>query len=1024
MRSFVIVKAPKNAPAAMKYILFVIILCLPLLLSSQTIDSLSLSHEIDSLVQVSRTLSDKRNLVEALKVIEDAKSKAEVWFGKISAIYATCIHTQSRIYILMGKYAYAEPLGIEAKEIRAHLFGTENLDYAASLHNLGVLYYYKGDYSKSEELHLEAKKIRANVLSTEHQDYAMSLYNLALVYLAKGDYAHAELMFLDVKRIDEKTIGHDNSDYASLLNAYAYLNQLKGDYLNAELMFLESKEIRAKTLGKVHPLYSASLNNLAGLYLAKGDYSKAELLYLEAIDIFVKTVGKENAGYGSAMNNLGVLYDHEGDYGKAEPFLLEAKEVRAKVLGKEHLDYAGSLNGLAALYQNQGAYAKAEPFYLESKEIRAKVLGKEHPDYAATLTNLAILYKEMKEFTKAESLFLEAKEIRDKSLGKLHPDYLNSIHNIALFYQETNRIPEASTMFLEMNDLAIHLIRTSATYSSESQMLAYLFKFTTHFDEFQSFALDHPNPNLSRTCYDNALILNGYLLENTIRLSSAVENLDSLTRETFVRWQGCRRRLANEYAKPIAKRQYIEETEDEAENYEKILTRNLPAFDEARNAPHCQEVRNHLRDGEAAVEFIHFHYYNPDITDSIMYAALILLPNDSIPHFVPLFEEKQLLALIQKSVLSEELIIKDIYVNRPELSQLFWKPLEPLLHDIKTIYYTPSGLLHKINPAALLDETGNSISRAHQWVRMGSSRELLSDHLASSSFAFEKSQQILPGTNSATIYGGITYEMDSLAFIRANSLEIQNNTLTAKLQDGNFHNIIEEQNSGSRGSEDFAWPQLPQSGVEADKVATLLKNAGFYTELNKDFYASEENFKKIGMNGSSPRILHIATHGFVLPDSTKNIQKTKTVRESSYKATDDPLLHCGLILAGGNFYWKKKRPLSNHEDGVLVGYEVCNQNLRNTELAVLSACQTGLGDVIGSEGVYGLQRAFRIAGVKFLIVSLWHIPDEKTMELMQLFYQNWIDKKESLRDAFSKAQHTMQEKEGNPYLWAGFVLVE
>ncbi|MDO8366370.1 MAG: CHAT domain-containing protein, partial [Saprospiraceae bacterium] len=174
----------------------------------------------------------------------------------------------------------------------------------------------------------------------------------------------------------------------------------------------------------------------------------------------------------------------------------------------------------------------------------------------------------------------------------------------------------------------------------------------------------------------------------------------------------------------------------------------------------------------------------------------------------------------------------------------------------------------------------------------------------------------------------------------------------------------------------------------------------------------------------SPRILHLATHGFSYPDPKKNPTKGFGNTEPTYKLLDDPMLRSGLVLAGANYYCKNKRPLTNAEDGMLVAYEVRDLNLQNTELAVLSACQTGLGDVVGSEGVYGLQRAFRIAGAKFLIVSLWEVPDEQTQELMRLFYQNWLEKKESLRDAFNHAQQYLKEKEPNPYMWAGFVLVE
>lgn len=137
------------------------------------------------------------------------------------------------------------------------------------------------------------------------------------------------------------------------------------------------------------------------------------------------------------------------------------------------------------------------------------------------------------------------------------------------------------------------------------------------------------------------------------------------------------------------------------------------------------------------------------------------------------------------------------------------------------------------------------------------------------------------------------------------------------------------------------------------------------------------------------------------------------------------MIRSGLILAGANYAWKHGRPYKEGmEDGILTAYEISQMNLSNTELVVLSACETGLGDLQGNEGVFGLQRAFKIAGVKYLIMSLWSVPDKQTAQFMISFYKNWIEKKLSIPDAFRTTQKQMRSQGLDPYHWAGFILVE
>jgi CHAT domain-containing protein len=206
-----------------------------------------------------------------------------------------------------------------------------------------------------------------------------------------------------------------------------------------------------------------------------------------------------------------------------------------------------------------------------------------------------------------------------------------------------------------------------------------------------------------------------------------------------------------------------------------------------------------------------------------------------------------------------------------------------------------------------------------------------------------------------------------------------------------------------------------------------MQTSGIHTSLKKGYFATEESFKNIGANNNpSQRILHIATHGYFFDDPKST---TKTIgfdnqKEPVFKISEHPMLRSGLIMAGGNAAWQGKQTLEGREDGILTAYEISQMNLSNTELVVLSACETGLGEIQGNEGVYGLQRAFKIAGAKYLIMSLWQVPDKQTSLLMTTFYKKWMENKMTIPEAFHAAQKELRDIGLDPYQWAGFVLVE
>ncbi|HAD11569.1 MAG TPA: hypothetical protein DCF33_03930 [Saprospirales bacterium] len=385
---------------------------------------------------------------------------------------------------------------------------------------------------------------------------------------------------------------------------------------------------------------------------------------------------------------------------------------------------------------------------------------------------------------------------------------------------------------------------------------------------------------------------------------------------------------------------------------------------------------------------------------------------------MPLFEQIALDSLLQNNGERKADYVSSLYsiadrgiiATRKASRNMFelcWKPLEPALGDTKTIYFSPTGLLHRINLSAVPFSPDSMLADRYQLLELGNPREILSG-AANQSYS-----------NTALLFGGIQYEMDSTAIFAANARSISASDLATRGETPSF-----EVAAGSRGG---TWGYLSGTEKEVQSVAGILGADGFEVQIRKGFEATEEAFKTIGSRGPSPRILHIATHGFFFSDprDTTKHKGGLNENEAGFKTSQNPLIRSGLLMAGSNYAWATGKPLKKSmENGILTAYEICHLDLSNTELVVLSACETGLGDIQGNEGVYGLQRAFKIAGAKYLIMSLWQVPDKQTSLLMTTFYRKWLEEKMTIPDAFHAAQKDLREMGFDPYQWAGFVLVE
>jgi len=1067
--------------------------CFYCLAHAQPADSAAVAREVDSLIQLSRELTGRREFEKALEVNEVAEKVALGRFGRESAAYGSCCNNHGRVLYQKEDYAEVEKWYLKAISIREKVLGNEHPDYARSLNSLGILYKVMGNYEKAEQLYLEAKTIREKVLGKEHPEYGHSLNNLGNLYSDMGNLEKAEPLYLEAKAISGKVLGKEHPDYGQHLNNLAGLYMDMGNYQKAEPLWLEAKAINERTLGREHPDYAESLNNLAELYLEMGNYPKAEPLYLEAKAIREKVLGKEHLDYAKILTSLAVLYWKMGNFEKAEPLYIEAKAINERKLGKEHPDYAGSvinlallhmeignyekaeplyleakeifeiklnqrehpyymncLENLGILYQRMGNYEKAEPLYLEAKASREKGLGKQHPYYAASLLNLANLYWNMGAFPKVEPLCLEAKAIQEKELGKQHPDYAitlqhlaglymkigthekaeplfqeakaifekvlgkehpkyaSNLNNLAELYEGQKRFSESEPLVREAATLESKRLSKSATFLSENELDKYTATFQKNSADRSAWLIARPpsqRGSLPALTFDQTLFYKGFLLTATNQIKQLALS-DSVTTEKFNLLKSYQRRLAAEHARPIAERKNVPELEEKANDLEKDLARSVAGYGGAMRQVKWQEVQQALKPGEAAIEFVHYKYYGKKETDSTMYAALVLRPGDEQPGFVPLCEARQL----QSHIEAQRLIsLNNLYVYLREgttsLYGLLWSPLEPLLEGVSTIYYSPSGELHRLSLGAIGGPSDKVLGDRYHLHLLMSTRQLVSP-----------SPFTTPKGGTAIVFGGIQYDADSTAIHAAN------NRLGFMAQDtsGSYIGYRDR----NRGDFEGTWEYLDSTRAESSNISRTLEEVGITTTLLQGVEATEEAFKQIGTSGPSPKILHLATHGYFFPDPAPQLPKGGVAAEPVFKMSEHPLIRSGLILAGANHAWRTGHPYQGAEDGILTAYEVSQMNLSNTELVVLSACQTGLGDIKGNEGVYGLQRAFRIAGVKYLLMSLWKVPDGPTSELMTNFYSYWLKDKMPLEDAFKRAQSEMKAKHEDPEIWAGFVLIK
>jgi CHAT domain-containing protein/plasmid replication initiation protein len=952
--------------------------------------------------------------------------------GKEHTDYIRACGDLAGLYKVWKSYTKAEQLYIEAKDLRAKVLGKEHPDYESSCMMLAKLYFMQGLYKQAEPLYLESKNIREKISGKNHENYIYSCYGLASLYFAQGFYDKAEPYYLEEKLLEEKTLGKDHPDYVLTCQSLGDLYYKQGLYDKAEPLYLEAKDIRLKTMGKEHPDYIVSCTSLGNLYSDQDLYPEAEPWYLEAKSICEKQFGKDHPNYARTCNNLAIFYLDQGLYSKAEPLYLESKNIREKLFGKDHEDYALSCHGLALLYYKQGLYNKAEALFSEAKNIRGKTLGKDHPDYASSCNALGVLYTKQGFYSKAEPLYFEARNIYNQVFGKEHYKYAMSCNNLAYLYSEQGLYTKAEPFFLEAKSIYDHVFgKNHQDYAMACYNLAYLYarqglhsKAEPFFDElirnklkqieellptlsekerdefyrsinryfsvYYDFVIKAEKPALYAELFNLQLRIKGLIFQSTQKMHNQImKSGNAVLIKKYENWK-TQREILNNYmqlpAEERAKRNLnLDSINTRINDLERELSRESEIFasTQSRKKYTWHDLQKKLLPNEAAVEIIR--------TDSA-YIALIVKPaTKNNPEAVVLSNGAELekkFIKYYRSCITHKIDDELSYNN-------FWKPIQEKLGTVSKVYVSADGIYHQLNLLTLKNPVSKKYLLDETNIQLISN---LKDLLA-----------VKPDELSQRYEN---YKIHLIAYPKYDGGE------PAKNNDQiNVHDDIKKDTSQRFFDRGGKITMLPGTKVEAGNIVTVCSRHNLKPEVKLLEEATEEYLKSL----NNPTILHIATHGFFMPSAEASQDGRSLAGEELQTYAKDPLLNSGLLFA--NAQQGLSGQISQGEDGVLTAKEALNLNLDKTELVIMSACETGLGEIRNGEGVYGLQRSFQQAGAKTVVISLWKVSDEATQELMSNFYTNLLSKKLSKREAFKQAQASLMLKYPEPYYWGAFVMV-
>lgn len=768
-----------------------------------------------------------------------------------------------------------------------------------------------------------------------------------------------------------------------------------GEYDEATLQIKRSLEILKQISDAETPDYATFVDNLALAYQSKGNYAEAEKLYIKARDIRLKFLTKRDPDYAMSLNHLASLAHEIGDYKKAKDLYIQSLHIIKNYDGKYSTEYANYQSNLAALYCEIGSYDYAEVMLRHSIGILKKAKLEKHPDYASTLMSLANVFQTTGQPQKVIPLLDESSQIIREQLGENHPLYAGVLQQLGRANQTLGNHTQAENLYLQSLKLRADVLGTNhPDYTSSLIQLALFYQLLGKKDQAADYYQDH-------------------LQKSIAQIQAYFPFLSEKEKESFYTNLSENFEKFNAFA--FENSTYNPQLVSEMLNYR--LTTKAILFNTSN------KVRKQIL-GSGNQELINAYKKWGAVKDRL---ARIYSPLKKIKVRILLEDiialEKQA-AQIEKELAEQSVIFKQFSDNQ----SITWKTIQKNLKDeasaIEIIRFRHFDLLNNkwtdsVNYIGLM--ITNSQQQYPHLITLTNGKALENQHFKSYKYAIKEKQT---DVDSYEIYWQpfkVHLGAATKVFISPDGIYNQINiNVLLNPETGNY--VLEEVDIYMLASmkELIETPEPPTTNGRKPSKATLVGRPhyaqqnhladleGTETEVRSiskilqdgewetSIYLGENALESAVKQSDSPTVLHIASHGFF----------TNEIYE-------DPMLSSGLMLST----YRNDAA----EDGLLTSYEAMGLSLENTDLVVLSACETGLGSIKNGEGVYGLQRAFKIAGAKNVMMSLWLADDWATQRLMKEFYQQWL-RTGDRRKAFRIAQQKMKEKYANPYYWGAFVM--
>ncbi len=823
-------------------------------------------------------------------------------------------------------------------------------------------FYQVRQYKPAELYFLDAKLSYETEGLANNINYSKVHADLGLLYATMGRYNSAEYFTSEALSIREQTLGTNSKAYASSLNNMAVLYQETARYNESEQYFEDALKTVQNQLGAESQEYAIVLNNQAILFSQIGRIEQAVTKLNNAISILEKLKKKSTRDQVGFQSNLALLYQQTGKFAEAETIYLKLE----KTLGSKDPFYAGVLNNLALLYIQMNKLDKVEAYFKQSAQIYLDRF-KEGPNYAKVINDLGNFYRTQGRFAEAEENLLKSMTIRGTTLDTNHPDYVKSQEDLAILYWKKGDLAKADASYKIAMDKSLDFINRYFPPMSEAEKTKYWDVLQPRFQRFYNYCLDASatNPAIVQTMYDYQMSTKGLLLNSTNKIKKAIfaSGNNELIKD-YVAWLDKKETLARYYSlsKEDLSNQKIDlpSLEREANDMERSLSQRSSDFSQGYAAEKLTftKVTSVLSDQEAAIEFIRIRSYDKDFTNDSKYAALVLTKGATTPKLIVLDNGNQLETRYAKFYRNS---IQQKSADTYSYDQ-FWARLDPTLAGKKILYISADGVYNQISLNTLKKPDGDYLLNRYDMIMVGNSKDVMA----------LKNQKPVASKKTAFLVGFPDYGGDAV-------------------------------------------PALPGTKVEIENIGKILKTGGYQTTPYLQKAATEAVIKTM----KGPAIVHIATHGYFQADVDQ-----ASVGVQQENAKNNPLLRSGLLLAGASPTIKGEvmPNLESNDNGVLTAYEAMNLSLDGTDLIILSACETGLGDVRAGEGVYGLQRAFLVAGAKAMVMSLWKVDDAATQALMTNFYTN-LAKGGSKAKAFKQAQLQLMVKYKEPYYWGAFVMM-